>query len=104
MEKDGEKLKEYVSMNSRFWTWPPNEYHQVIFLGYEMTDFEVEISKKVQTVQYYFRFANGMEKSRAVRSIVFAGMMAQFKSGDCLKLKRIKIGKNKYEYEVFKIE
>ncbi len=91
-------------MNSRFWTWPPNEHHLVVFLGYETTDFEVEINRKVQTVQYYFQLANGMKKSRAVRSISFAGMMAQFKSGDQLKVRRNKLSNGKYDYEVSKVE
>ena len=104
MEIDGEKLKEYVAMNSRFWTWSPNEYHEVVFLGYEPTEFKFQSGNKVPTIRYYFRFANGTEKPCDVRSITFAGMMAQFKSGDRLKLQRKALGGRKYEYEIHKIE
>jgi len=104
METDGKKLTEYVSKNQRYWEWPPNENHQVIFLGYETTKFKFESGIQVPTIRYYFRLINGMEKPIDVRSTALAKMMAQFKSGDCLTLKRTLIGEKKYKYEVSKIE
>ena len=103
METDGNKLKEYALKYSIFWAWPPNEDHCVTFLGFEEIRFEFKGGNSVPTIRYYFRLANGTEKPRDVRSITFAEMMAQFKSGDCLKLRRNKIGEKKYEYLVSKV-
>ena len=104
METDGKKLIEYVSMNQRFWSWPSNEFHAVVFLGFEMTEFEFKSGNKVPTVRYYFQLANGTEKPCDIRSLTFAGMMAQFKSGDQLKIRRNKLPNGKYAYEAFKNE
>ena len=104
MESDGRKLKEYVLRNSKFWTWPPDEDHEVTFLGFEETQFKFKSGDTVPTIRYHFRLANGVEKSRDVRSLTFADMMACFKSGDRLKIRRNKLTSGKYEYAVSKIE
>lgn len=104
MESDGGKLREYVLNNSKFWTWPPDEDHKVAFLGFEETEFKFKSGHTVQTIRYHFRLANGVEKPCDVRSLTFAGMMARFKAGDRLKLRRNKLSNGKYEYAVSKLE
>ena len=104
MEKDGEKLKEYVFMNSRFWTWSPNEDHEVVFLGCDPVDFKFKNGSTVPSMRYRFRLIQGIEKSIDVRSLRFADLMSNFQAGDRLKIKRKKLSKQDFEYEVSKIE
>lgn len=103
MEENGKNLMEYVKEQSKYWTWPPNEYHEVVFLGYDRVQFRFNAKTEVPTIRYYFRFVNGQQKPIDVRSLVFARKMSQYQSGDCLRIRRNEIGDNRYEYEVSKI-
>ena len=104
MEKDGQKLKEYILMNSQYWTWPPNVHHEVIYLGCDPVDFKFNNSSTVPSMRYRFRLIQGVEKPIDVRSLKFAELMSNFQPGDRLKVKRTKLSKQDFDYEVFKID
>lgn len=104
MESDGEKLREFILMNSRFWTWPPNEYHKVVFMGYEIAEYTQKSGQKDPCVRYFFKLGNETQKPWDNRSIIFAGIMEKFKAGDRLRMRRNKLSNGKYEYAVSKIE
>ncbi len=104
MANEGEKLKEYVLMISQFWTWPPNTYHEVVFLGCDRVDFKFKNGPAVLTMRYHFRLIQGMEKPIDVRSMKFSELMSNFQAGDRLKVKRTKLSKQDFTYEAYKIE
>jgi hypothetical protein len=104
MKNESEKLKEYVLMNSQFWTWPLNEDHEVVFLGCESIDFSFKNGTTVPSMRYRFCLVNRSEKSIDVRSLKFAELMSNFQVGDRLKIKRRKLSKQNYEYEAYKID
>ena len=104
MEKYGEKLNRYVLMNSQYWTWPPNEFHEVIFLGCDPVDFKFKNNSTVPSMRYRFRLIQGIEKPIDVRSLKFAELMSNFNVGDRLKIKRTKLSKQEYSYEASIIE
>ena len=104
METDGGLLMAYAHKNFKFWTWPPDEYHEVTFLGFDLGTFRFESGKDVPTVRYYFRFSDGVQKPRDVRSGTFAAKMAIYQAGDRLRFRRSTLPEGKYSYEVSKIE
>ena len=104
METNGEGLMAYINKSSKFWVWPAGQWHEVVFLGFEESNFKWRNGTSSKTVRYFFRFEDGAEKPIDVQSVAFAKLMVNYKAGDRLRIRRDKTAGQKYEYQVSQAE
>jgi hypothetical protein len=104
MGKSAENLRNYIVGHKKFWDWPPDVEHKVIYLGAEQTTFKNQSCPSADVIRYHFQLDDGRKLAYDVKSLAFAGKMAVFNEGDCIRIKRITIGLKKYDYNVSLIE
>ncbi len=97
MDESSGELKRYFNEQSKYWDWPYDEWHEVVYLGAKIDNWK----NVAETVLYTFEFKDGKVKQKHVRALDFAKKMEIYDEGSHLEMRRWKEGKNtKYDVKL----